>query len=146
MTARKVNPPQQTAPMKLLSDAELGSYFQQLDYFLYQMWQRTGGGDDFIADSSNSIVSLVSISAADSPYTVVNDYERVFVNASSGAVTVVLKGASINRYVDVVKVDSSANVVTLSSTDLINGEPSQTLLYQYESAECASSESEWVVI
>jgi len=92
------------------------------------------------------VVVNVNITTADSPYTVVNDYERVFVNAENGAVTVVFKAISTDQYVDVVKVDSGSSTVTLSSTDLINGETSQILYYQYESAECASSGSEWVVI
>lgn len=147
MANNKVNPPHMKAPLKLLQDPEFRNYFTQLDYFLYQLWQRTGGGDDFIGDSQNQKVVNVSVAYSDSPYTQVNDFERIFVNASSGNVSIALKSAANpDRYVDVIKIDSSANTVTATSSNNINGQTSQVLKYQYESMEAAPNGSEWVVI
>ena len=79
-------------------------------------------------------------------YTQVNINERVFVDASSGDVTVTLLAAATGKYCDVVKEDSSTNSVIIASADNVNGDATQSLLYQYESAECGSSGTEWIVI
>lgn len=50
----RVNPPSMKAPVKLINDPELKGYFEGLDYFLYQLWQRTGGGEDLIESGNSS--------------------------------------------------------------------------------------------
>lgn len=145
MTSRIVNPPQQTAPVKLLQDPAIAPYFQQLDYFLYQIWQRTGAGDDRFTDIEATTIINTSISVSDSPYTVINDFERIFVNASAGNVTINFKAAAEGKYCEVKKIDTTANTVTLSASDNILGESTQVLKYYGESLECVSTGSEWFV-
>lgn len=143
MVDRIVNPPHMKAPPKLINDPELRGYFNAVDYFLYQIWLRTGGGADFIDESRGAIVVSTSQS---SNYTQVNTNERVFVDASGGAVTITLLDADEGVYCDVVKVDATTNKVYAASADNVNGAPQQELRKQFESIECASDDSQWVVI
>jgi hypothetical protein len=49
-----VNPPTALKiPAKLLADKELRVYFEQRDFIQYQLWLRTGGGNDAIEDTEN---------------------------------------------------------------------------------------------
>lgn len=139
-----VNLPPMKVPPKLLADNEVANYFEELTFVVYQLYLRTGGGDD-IESGVNNVVVTTGITSTDSPYTVTDKYARILVDASSAPVTVNLKAVASDVYCDVIKVDSSANVVTVSSTDNINGQATQELLYQYESIEMAG-ESEYVVI
>jgi len=50
-----VNPPSMTPPTKLMDDPELSNYFRELSMFLYQLWQRTGGGVDGIEEDNLQI-------------------------------------------------------------------------------------------
>lgn len=88
----------------------------------------------------------VNIDSTDSPYTQVNKCERIYADATGGAITVNLLPVATDIYCDVIKTDSSANTVTVASTDLINGESSQALLYQFESIEMAGNTSGYIVV
>lgn len=49
----KVNPPPALRiPAKFNDDQELRSYFQQIGTILFQLWSRTGGGNDTVTDNS----------------------------------------------------------------------------------------------
>jgi len=74
MVTRRVNPPHMKAPPKLLNDPALGPYFQSIDLWMYQMWQRTGAGDDFIGDSVKSVVggTDISVDSTDGENPIVN--------------------------------------------------------------------------
>ena len=48
MSGVEVNPPPIRPPAKWLNDPSLSADVQQLYYFVYQLWQRTGGGEDII--------------------------------------------------------------------------------------------------
>lgn len=51
----EVNPPPHIKlPRKLAEDPELRAYFQNRDFIQFQLWQRTGGGTDVIAETSVS--------------------------------------------------------------------------------------------
>lgn len=60
-------------PQKLLNDPELGPTFQYLWKFLYDMWQRSGGGNDAIhnvtyelnAEESRSTPEMYKLDASD---------------------------------------------------------------------------------
>jgi len=60
-------------PQKLLNDPELGPTFQYLWKFLYDLWQRTGGGTDAIynvtyelnAEESRSTPEMYKLDASD---------------------------------------------------------------------------------
>ena len=60
-------------PQKLLNDPELGPTFQYLWKFLYDLWQRTGGGNDAIynvtyelsAEESRSTPEMYKLDASD---------------------------------------------------------------------------------
>lgn len=41
-------PPQLKRPKKIREDKELETYFQQLEFIVFQLYQRTGGGTDLI--------------------------------------------------------------------------------------------------
>ena len=49
-------PPQIRRPNKLSADKELDSYFRQIEWLLFQLWNRTGGGDDVVDSTINSQV------------------------------------------------------------------------------------------
>lgn len=87
----------------------------------------------------------VAITFASSPYTVTTTRTIVYVNAAGGAVTVNLPTASLGIYCNVIKTDSSANVVTIATTSTINGAATLVLMYQYESAELQSNASEYFI-
>lgn len=48
-----VNPPPHIKlPKKLAADKELEPYFRNRDFIQFQLWQRTGGGNDAVAEAS----------------------------------------------------------------------------------------------
>ena len=54
----KVNPPSALKmPVKLSADKELREYFEQRDFIQYQLWLRTGGQEDLIADANNIAIT-----------------------------------------------------------------------------------------
>jgi hypothetical protein len=54
--AVNVNPPPQfKLPKKFLEDPEIRGYFKSLDWFLWQMFNRTGGGNDAIETASANV-------------------------------------------------------------------------------------------
>lgn len=141
----KVNLPPLQVPKKILADSELKGYFEEQAFVIYQLYQRTGGGDD-IESGTNNIVVTTAISNTDSPYTVTDKYARIYVDASSGNVTVAPYAPATDTYLDVIKTDSSANYVRVQGSVDINGETYQDLLYQYESIEIGSNGLEYFVL
>ena len=54
----KVNPPSYIKlPEKLRADKEAAEYFDQLQFVVYQLWLRTGGQEDLIADANNVAIT-----------------------------------------------------------------------------------------
>lgn len=48
----KVNPPPQIRrPKKITADKELRPYFERLEWLLFQLWTRSGGGEDAVEDA-----------------------------------------------------------------------------------------------
>jgi len=47
----RVNPPPHIQiPKKFFDDPATRPYFQQIEFIIFQLWQRTGGGEDLVAD------------------------------------------------------------------------------------------------
>ncbi|MDA8189572.1 MAG: hypothetical protein M0T85_15645 [Dehalococcoidales bacterium] len=92
-------------------------------------------GDDLTI--KNAIWKVVSITYAQSPYTVPGWGYHVDVDASGGAVTVNLPTAVGNAgaLIEVRKTDSSANAVTVdgAGTETINGATTRVIYAQYDS-------------
>jgi len=53
-----VNPSPIRPPRKWLSDPEISKDVQSLYFYLYQLWQRTGGGGDFIEENITNITII----------------------------------------------------------------------------------------
>lgn len=54
--ARVNPPPTLRRPPSLAKDQAADAYLRQLEWILFQLWERTGGGDDIIDDSANQNV------------------------------------------------------------------------------------------
>ncbi len=60
----EVNQPQFTPPRKWLSDPDLSADVQELYYFLFQLWQRTGGGQDIVGGNNEQIeINTININS-----------------------------------------------------------------------------------
>lgn len=72
----------------------------------------------------------------------------ILVNAVSGAVTVTLPTAadSENLRLDIKKIDASANAVTVTSAQNIDGTASKSLAFQYDSLTFVCSGSTYHII
>lgn len=69
----KVNPPPALRiPQKVNQDPELRAYFEQIGTILFQLWSRTGGGNDNVAD--NGIDSGVADNKATQAINLLNQY------------------------------------------------------------------------
>jgi len=56
-----VNPPPQVRiPDKFFSDPELRAFFEQWSKILFQLWNRTGGGEDIIAGTTQELTAASS--------------------------------------------------------------------------------------
>lgn len=69
----KVNPPPALRiPQKVNQDPELRAYFEQIGTILFQLWSRTGGGNDNVAD--NGIDAGVADNKATQAINLLNQY------------------------------------------------------------------------
>ena len=75
---------------------------------------------------------------------------NVFVDATSGALTVTLPSASsaVGRYFNVKKIDSTSNAVTVDAdgSETIDGSTTASLASQYDSLSIVSDGTEWFII
>ncbi len=81
------------------------------------------------------------LTSADSPYTVTHETEYLFCDATGGAITINLMGVKEGRMVIAKKTDASANIVSLASSDNIDGAATFDLLLQHENVSVVSSSS-----
>lgn len=133
--------------MKALPDAnervvdDRGRLTEQTRLYLLELATIVGSASVII----NALVKTVSITSADSPYTVTTDSERVYVDATGGDVVVNLRPVALDVYCNVIRQDASANNVDVASADLIIGSVSQPLTSQYDSIECIGSANEYYI-
>jgi len=58
--ANRVNPPKQLVlPPKIAQDPELKKAFDDRDFILFQLWQRTGAGDDLIDSNQEQVTTAL---------------------------------------------------------------------------------------
>ena len=91
--------------------------------------------------------ATVEIDDTDSPYTVPDGIITIFADATGGAITVnfpTVVGLG-DRSIRVVKVDASANKVTPTSADKINGAGTYDLLNQYDAAVFEKNSVTWFI-
>ncbi len=71
--ARVNPPPNLRTPKALLKDRDSRSYFEQLEFILFQMWGRTGGQEDSILDVTiEASTSEAKIGAIDARFDELN--------------------------------------------------------------------------
>lgn len=62
----QVNPPPNLRlPKKLAQDRDSREYFEKLQFILFQLWTRTGGGTDLIEESITDNITNVSLTSND---------------------------------------------------------------------------------
>lgn len=93
--------------------------------FLTRVWLRWFQIVQSLLDSV--FITTKRITSADSPYTTPNSNFNLLCDTDGGAITVVYLAGVQNRSLRVANVGSSANDVTLTSTQGIRGETLQTL-------------------
>jgi hypothetical protein len=96
-------------------------------------------------------LSFADVDLTFSPYVVGADDDILLVDAASGAVTINLPTASLNkgRRIRVKKIDTSTNLVTLAgsaSGALIDKDPTFDLLAEDEVVELACDGTDWWII
>jgi len=85
-------------PKSLLQDKETRNYFEYMNRFLHDLWQRTGGGTDTVDDNQLSEafnsstaeikkVDIIELAAADTVITTTGDQLVVCNNTAPGTVT-----------------------------------------------------------
>lgn len=54
----KVNPPPfLKTPKQFMQEKDLRKYFQATEFMLFQLWKRSGGGSDLIAESNKFVTT-----------------------------------------------------------------------------------------
>ncbi len=62
--AVQVNPPPQIkVPEKWARDREISQYLANVNRMLFQLWKRTGGGQDLVSDSGDTSLDLTFLAA-----------------------------------------------------------------------------------
>lgn len=87
---------------------------------------------------------------ADSPYTILEADDIIMCDCTSGAITIVLLTAvgRIGKIIDIKKIDSSANVVTIDANgaETIDGAATKAISIQYDSYTIISDGTNWHII
>ncbi len=95
----------------------------------------------------SSFVPTYNVVTKTSNYTASNG-DCILADASSGAITITLPSPSNNAIVNVKKIDSSTNAVTVepNGSETIDGSSSKTIDTQYESYTFISDGTNWYII
>lgn len=98
----------------------------------YQL--RGGTTDSYWVELYNSTGEFNTIDAVTASATLTASQNCVLVDASSGDITLTLPAATLKKIFNIVRIDSSTNVVTVAAngTDTIFGNTSETIPYQYK--------------
>jgi hypothetical protein len=138
-------PPQIRRPKKVSQDRELDAYFRQIEWTLFQLWNRTGGGDDTVDDTVNSQVDTDGLFGL---FSRINDLEfRNVVSTSANytaigsdivicndAVTVFLNDEPDDQ--EIVTIKRAAGPVTINGNGkTIDGDATVKLIIKYVSLD-----------
>ena len=103
-----------------------------------------GGGGSGGGGTGGVIFGIRTISAS---ATLAADDYTVKCDASSGAIVATLTTSNSGHFMNIVKIDSSVNTVTLTpSSGLINGAASQIITNQWTSRQVQSDGTNWVIL
>lgn len=153
-----VDPRLNQIPKELLQDFEVRNYFEQLERFLHDLWVRTGGGTDAIADAdvqelyswrtpgeeqsqfiaayankgASKEFEVIEIPALQSTYTTRGN-EIVICN-NTVALTVILNPAPDHKERAIIVRNQTGNV-SVTSSKSINGETTKKILRRYTSID-----------
>jgi len=89
--------------------------------------------------------SAKTITNADSPFTLTKRHYLVLCDCTAGPITVNLPAASLGYPYMIIKSDSSANAVTISSGDTINGASTMTLGKSFQGVTLTSDKTQYIV-
>lgn len=102
------------------------------------------------AAEETPLFGVISVVTKTSDFTATQSNDVILVDASSGAVTITLMGASDRegKTLFVKKVDSTANAVTVDGdgSETIDDSTTRVLSSQYDSVQIVSDGSEWWII
>jgi len=104
---------------------------------------------DIIISGGGVVVSLptFNIRTITASATLAADDYTVKCDASSGAIVATLTTAKVGHFMNIVKIDSSINTVTLTpSSGTINGAASQIITAQWTSRQVQSNGTDWVIL
>lgn len=100
--------------------------------------------------SSSITLSVTSITDSDSPYTASSTDFLIVCDCTSGAITVNLPASneSLGRMINIKKIDSSANAVTVdgSGAETIDDSATLSISTQYDSYTLMNDQSEWWIV
>lgn len=136
MGFNRVNPPKQVVlPESLNKDNDLKKAFDDVYYILFQLWQRTGAGADWIDETRTGLFEFDDLEKTDIKSELVDDLVTSAVNYTTkgdqtvictNAITVFLNETPDDR--ELVKVLITIGDVTVDSgSRLINNLPSVTI-------------------
>lgn len=91
---------------------------------------------------SSSLYDVKEVTASE---TLTGNAATRLCDATGGNITITLPSVSISNYFNIIKTDSSANTITVSSADGIIGSPTQVLSTQYDSIEVIGGSSEYYI-
>jgi hypothetical protein len=149
----KVDPFLIPIPAKLLADRETRNYFEYMNRFLHDLWQRTGGGSDTVDDNQLSEVfgseqleikkvGIIELASGDTTITTTSDELVVCNNTADGTVTL---NTTPKDGEDCI-VSRRSGKITVNGA--INGDTSMNIAIRYSSMHFKYSiaAGEWAVI
>lgn len=104
-------PPQVNIPRKILEDPELRDYYIYRDEILFKLWLRTGGGNDLISETSET-VNNINIDSAVSLFSTVTPNTDFYSSVKSGSYTAVNRDFVEARNKAIITLDPNAEANT----------------------------------
>lgn len=158
--ANIVNPPPNLKlPVAFQENNDQRTYFRQLEWIMFQLWKRTGGGTDDTSNLESAINQFDELSYIGQQLDKNNEIKNIVSTSSSytaskgdfilatGAITI-----SLNQYPEeneIIQVMRLTDTVTIDGNGKnINGETTLTLNQNYDAPKILYSitTDEWVII
>ena len=121
-----------------------------IDKLLGKPLSHTHHSSDIIQDSNGSSGTDNTSTVTVSTDTTLGTISTVLVNAAAGVITISLPAAAAkaNSIFRIKKIDSSSNVVIVdpNGTELIDGDTSCTIAFQYSTLDIVSNGTSWYII